>query len=75
MGREDEGIEGPPGCLSPGSHLSFIDFCLSSPLGAEQFCLDKTQGRVYSFLASAYHRLTLDYGGEGGLLPPNTRPL
>lgn len=68
------GYRGPPGCLSPGRHLSVIDSFLSSLLGPEQSCLDKTQGRVYSSLASGYHRLTLDCGGEGGLLPPNTRP-
>ena len=74
-GRKDGGAEGPQAaCPQEGICLSFTDSFLSSLLGAEESALDKTQGRVYASLASGYHKLSLDYGEEGGLLPPNTRP-
>lgn len=74
VGAGRMGAQRALGCLSPGRHLSFQHSFLSLLLGAEESSLDKTQGRVYSSLASGCRRLIWDYEGEGGLLPPNTRP-
>ena len=42
-------------------------------LGAEETAWNKTPGRIYSSLASGYHKLSLDYGGKN-VSSPNMAP-
>lgn len=50
--------------------LLFIKLTL---LGAEETAWNKTPGRIYSSLASGYHKLSFDYGGES-VSSPHTAP-
>lgn len=43
-------------------------------LGAEETAWNKTPGRIYSSLASGYHKLSLDYGGKSVFSSPLTAP-
>ena len=70
-----------PGGMSPRRHLCssqtllpkllFIKLTL---LGAEETAWNKTPGRIYSSLASGYHKLSLDYGGKSVFSSPHMAP-